>query len=164
MRNQSSEDPNSASSSQENDDGVGDAHVVEFVGEPEIVGYCNLVTDVAAAAPQMTTAFVIGLNLTHPENANAPEFNFELRVVTPVATVVKFGQPPADTYSKFCQYRGIAVRSIEHNFRCWLTDSELLYADGLELLRIQRRLSSLFPTAPGDYHLKLRDLKHQYRH
>ena len=37
MRDQLSVDPNSATSSQENDDGVGDTHIVEFVGEPVIV-------------------------------------------------------------------------------------------------------------------------------
>ena len=76
MRDQSSTDPDLATSSQENDDGVGDAHIVEFVGEPVIEGYCNMVTDMAVAAPQRATTFAPGFDLTRPENAVAQVFNF----------------------------------------------------------------------------------------
>ena len=107
-----------------------------------------MVTDVAVATPKRATAFATGLDLTRPENAEAPAFNFQLRVVTPATIMIQIGQSQVDTYPKFCQYRDIVVQSIKHDFRRWLTDSELLYDDGLELLRIQRRFSSLFPTAP----------------
>ena len=51
-----------------------------------------MVTNVASAAAQMAPAFVTGLDLTLPENADEPVFSFELLVVTPVATMKKFGQ------------------------------------------------------------------------
>ena len=57
MRDQSSADPDLATSLEENDDGVGDAHIVEFVGEQAIVGFCDIVTEVAVAAPQRATTF-----------------------------------------------------------------------------------------------------------
>ena len=78
--------------------------------------------------------------------------------------MIEFGQSPADTYPKFCQYRGIVVRSIEHDFRRWLTDSELLYDDRLELLRIQSRFPSFFPTAPEEYQRLVQNLQDQHTH
>ena len=68
MCDQSSVDPDLATGSQDNDDGVGDAQIAVFVGEPVILGYCNMVTNLAVAAPERATAFATGMDLTRPEN------------------------------------------------------------------------------------------------